>query len=54
MMNHELPDCMLVWYHPYLLWKDCLDNGEEICEQGWADLQLSGINEVEARSVRRK
>ena len=50
--NHDLPDCMAVWYQPYLD-EDEFDNVEEICEQGWADLKLNGINKAEAKMAHR-
>ena len=50
--EHILPDCLLVWYTPYLKPKDIDNHGEEICEQGWADLKLNGINKAEAQVAR--
>lgn len=45
--NHELPDCFLVWYGPYLRPRDAVI--EELCEQGWADFHMDGANWAEAR-----
>lgn len=50
-MNHELPECMLVWYNRYFKSADIIKHGEEICHQGWGDLKLDGINKKLARKV---
>lgn len=51
--SHNLPDCMLVWYNPYLKWIDATTNDDQICEQGWADLEWDGINKMEAKKARK-
>lgn len=53
-MPHELPDCMLVWYNSRLKSLDVINHGDEICEQGWADLKLDGINAAIAKKVHNK
>ena len=59
--NHTLKDCFAVWYTPYLVGSkahekdekdDWFDHVEEICEQGWADYHLNGINKNEAKVAR--
>ncbi len=44
--SHRLPDCFAVYYGPLLA--DFADSDfahvEEICQQGWADAHLGGIN----------
>jgi hypothetical protein len=49
MKKHELPVCMAVWYNGII---DGDFDIEEICQQGYADLRLGGINEAVARRVR--
>lgn len=50
--EHELSECMLVWFHPYLEWDDTWKHGEEICVQGYCDLKYEAINNEEARQTR--
>lgn len=49
-MKHRLP----VWLIPHLCSSDVLLNGDEVCEQGYADLKMGGINERVVRRIRRK
>lgn len=49
MKAHLLPDCFLVWYGSYLSRRDGFI--EEICDQGYADYYLDGINKVEAKQA---
>lgn len=53
-IQHELDECMLVFYGSSLDSVDTVSNGEEICEQGYADLKFNGINKTEARRVWRR
>ena len=48
--EHELPDCLHVWYCP-LFFNDEFGDVEEICEQGWADLKFDGINGALAKKI---
>ena len=43
---------MAVWYAPLLEYDEELGLSDPICEQGYADLRLGGINERIARCVR--
>lgn len=51
MKKHWLPVCMAVWYNSIL--DDEFVDIEEICEQGYADLRLDGMNGPLARRARR-
>lgn len=42
--KHVLPDCMLVWLNPCLHPDVAIEEGDEICHQGWADIKWSGFN----------
>ena len=52
MTPHHLLDCFAVWYQRALTGEDLLDHADEICEQGWADYKLDGINKADARRAR--
>lgn len=51
-MNHQLAECLLVFYSQVLNIDCALENGEEICQQGWADLKYDGFNRREAIKLR--
>ena len=51
---HELPDCFAVWYNAILKSHDVMIDADQICEQGWADWKLDGINEEEAERARKR
>lgn len=48
--QHDLPDCLYVWYSSHFV-HDEFDDVEEICEQGWADLKFNGINGALAKKM---
>ncbi len=56
MSAHPLPDCLLVWLNPYLVYGegDGGENEDFICEQGWADWKWGGINEDVVKIIRRR
>ena len=54
MNKHPLPDCFAVWYNTHISNGDMSANMEEICEQGFADFYMDGINKAFAKKVHRK
>lgn len=51
---HKLSECFLVWYNCHIAEEDVDKHGEEICEQGYADLKFEGINWKLAKKVWRR
>lgn len=52
MNKHLLPDCFSVWYNSCLQSDEEFDVVEILCEQGYADFYLNGINKKEAIKAR--
>ena len=49
MKIHLLPDCFAVWYNGVIDFPD--GEADNICEQGWADWKLNGINKKDAKRI---
>lgn len=54
MKKHDLPDCFAVWYNPYLGSNFDFSETDFLCEQGYADFNLNGINKAEAKRAKKR
>lgn len=51
--EHDLDECVLVFLNNYLKEQDTIWESDEICEQGYADFKLNGINSVIVKRIMR-